>query len=86
MRNSTPAVAVRKWATSLIAHLDRCAFREPDLRAVARGWTVRRDGYFTRTYRDPRWSTVQACPTCGYRVVIGEPCGHCTPADLVGAS
>jgi hypothetical protein len=85
MRKTTPAVALRKWVASLIAYLDRWAFRDSDLRAVARGWTVRRDGHFARTHRDPRWATVQACPACGYRIVIGEPCGHCAPADLVGA-
>lgn len=85
MGNSTPARTARKWVASLLEAVDRAAFRDPDLRAVARGWSVRRDARFTRTYRDERWATVRACPACGYRVVIGEPCGHCVPTGLVGA-
>lgn len=91
--HSTPVRAVRKWLRSVAEHLDRAAFRNSDLDAVARDWEVRSPRLFVREYRDPRWDTVTACRGCGHRVVIGEACARCGPAGakinpggLVGAT
>lgn len=58
--------------------LDRIAFRDPDLRAMARGWEVRRPRLFQRVYRDPRWNRVTACTLCAGRgTVDGYRCPKC---------
>lgn len=77
MENSTPPGARRRRLARLLDAVDRFAFREPDLDALARGWEVRRDARFVRAYRDPRWDSVTACPSCLHRMVIGAACEHC---------
>jgi hypothetical protein len=76
MENTTPPEARRRRFARLLDAIDRFAFREPDLDALARGWEGRRDAWFVRSYRDPRWDSVTAC-SCGHRVVIGMACEHC---------
>ncbi len=46
----------------MLDEADHLIFREPDLDAVARGWEVRREALFRRTYRDPRWDTPAPAP------------------------
>lgn len=94
MENSTRSERARRWVERVFEAVDRFAFREPDLDAIARGWTVRRERRFVRTYRDPRWDTVTECSHCHSRTVIGavckfcgtEPAGRSTSAGSVGAS
>lgn len=45
-----------RWGRLLDA-ADRRIFRKPDLDAVARGWEVRREHRFRRTYRMPARSS-----------------------------
>ena len=77
MENVTPPGQSRRRLARLLDAVDRLAFREPDLDAIARGREVRRDARFVRSYRDPRWDTVIACPSCLHRTVTGAVSGHC---------
>lgn len=94
MDESTPTGPARRWLRRLLDAVDHSAFRDPDLDAVARGWTVRRERRFVRTYRDPRWDSVTACPVCACRRTVGAACESCgaepaertAPAGSVGAS
>ena len=62
----------------LLDALDRWLFREPDLRATARGWTVRKTRRFEREYRDPRWDLAVRCDGCGGEGTVGaHDCTHC---------
>jgi hypothetical protein len=84
MTKSTPERRARTWISSVLDRLDRSAFREPDLRATAHGWQVRRERRFRRIYRDPRWDTVSECPTChGSGHDRAQPCGTCAGAGTV---
>ncbi len=75
---ATPLRAVRTLLARLLDAIDHIVFREPDLDAVARGWEVRRGRRLTRTYRDPRWHSVTACPACEGSGLIGtEDCSTC---------
>jgi hypothetical protein len=93
MKKRTTEPDAGTWITALLDRLDRFAFRELDLRATARGWQVRRGRRFQRTYRDPRWDTIRACPTCAGRGDDGaRTCAGCNgagtirqePAELAG--
>ena len=65
MPESSPGPSeVPRRITRLLDTLDRWLFREPDLRATARGWTVSRSQRFEREYRDPRWDLVVRCDGC----------------------
>ena len=76
-RNPGPAGSASR-ITRLLETLDRLLFRDPDLRATARGWQVRRPGRFQREYRDPRWDLVSPCATChGSGVAGGHDCPDC---------
>lgn len=83
MLHTTRVGDARKWAEYVFDAIDRFAFREPDLDALARGWEVRRGRRFARTYADPRWATVAACPGCGHRIVIETRCKNCSPVRRV---
>jgi hypothetical protein len=94
MGKRTPEHRVRTWISDLVERADRFAFGELDLDATARGWEVRRDRPFRRTYRDPRWNTIVECPSCGGEGLDGaHSCGECDgmgtvrrePAPLAGA-
>ena len=64
--------------TRLLDALDRLLFRDPDLRATARGWQVRRPRRFEREYRDPRWDLVVRCGTCDAEGTVGaRTCPDC---------
>jgi len=81
MKESNPGPAASaSRITRLLDALDRLLFREPDLRATARGWTVRRTRRFEREYRDPRWDNLVRCNECD-----GEgTCGAHTCPDCDG--
>jgi hypothetical protein len=65
--------------TRLLNTLDDWLFRDPDLRATARGWTVRKTRRFEREYRDPRWDLVVRCETCDGEGTVGaHPCPDCS--------
>ena len=56
MSNRTPLrLLAKRLLRARLEAVERRIFRDPDLDAVARGWTVSRPGPFVRTYRDPRW-------------------------------
>ena len=75
--NPGPAEIPRRIARLLDA-LDRLVFREPDLRATARGWQVRRPRRFIREYRDPRWNLVALCAACAGTGAVGaHGCPDC---------
>lgn len=77
MENTTPPEARRRRFARLLDAIDRFAFREPDLDALARGWEVRRGARFVRTYHDPRWDSVTSCPSCLHRMAVGAACERC---------
>jgi hypothetical protein len=84
MKKRTTEPDVRTRISALLDRLDRFAFRELDLRATTRGWQVRRGRRFRRTYRDPRWDTIRACPTCAGRGDVGaRTCADCDGAGTV---
>jgi hypothetical protein len=79
----------------LLEAVDRRAFRDPDIDAIARGWQVRRLRRFHRSYRDPRWDLVSVCGSCGGAGMVGARiCGDCDgdgriiagPVENVGVS
>ena len=44
-----------------------------DRTAIQHGWTViRRHGGLSRTYRDPRFDTLESCPRCGGEGAIDD--------------
>jgi RecJ-like exonuclease len=56
--------AADQLAASIRAGGDRL-FREQDASARRHGWDVQvRHGGLSRTYRDPRFDRLQACPAC----------------------
>lgn len=58
--------------------LERLFFRDLDLQATTRGWTVRRPRRFEREYRDPRWDLVVRCGTCDAEGTVGaHVCPDC---------
>ena len=64
--------------TRLLDFLDRWLFREPDLRATARGWTVRKIRRFEREYPDPRWDLAVRCEACDAEGTVGaHDCTDC---------
>ena len=78
MKNLTWLGRVAERFSRLCSALDHAIFERPDLDAYVRGWEVRRDRPFTRTYRDPRWNSVAACPTCdGVGMRGAHRCGEC---------
>lgn len=84
MNERTPEHRARTWISALLGRLDRFAFRELDLRATARGWHVAAGPRFQRTYRDPRWDSVQECPAChGAGHEGARPCAGCEGAGTV---
>jgi hypothetical protein len=69
---------VPRRITRLLDAVDRWLFRDLDLRATARGWTVRRTGRFEREYRDPRWDLVVRCEACDAEGTVGaHTCPDC---------
>lgn len=99
MENSTWFGRVAERIRAACRGIDDRVFREPDIDAIARGWEVRRDRRFHRTYRDPRWDSIIACPACGGSGACGaRVCATCdgrgtvrtgagtpTPADATPA-
>lgn len=84
MSERTPEHRARTWISSVLDRWDWFAFRELDLRATARGWQVIRESRFRRTYRDPRWDSVRACPVCHGNGLDGAgPCAECGGAGTV---
>lgn len=78
MRNPTWLGRVAERIRRLCSALDDAIFEQSDLDANARGWEARRDRPFTRTYRDPRWDSIAACPNCQGEGTFGaHPCGEC---------
>jgi hypothetical protein len=76
--SSTGPAGSASWITRLLDRIDRAVFREPDLRATARGWQVHRTRRFEREYRDPRWDLVSTCGTCGGHGTVGaHECQDC---------
>lgn len=63
MKKRTPPGVARRWLGRFLDSVDRAAFHDPDLDATARGWQVRRERRFSRTYRDPRWDGVVTRPS-----------------------
>jgi hypothetical protein len=93
MNQRTTYHRARTWISDLLERADRFAFGELDLDATARGWEVRRDRRFHRTYRDPRWNTIEECPGCDGEGLDGaRSCQQCDgmgtvrrePAPLAG--
>jgi hypothetical protein len=75
--SSGPSEVPRR-ITRLLDALDRWFFRDPDLHATARGWTVRRTRRFEREYRDPRWDLVVRCEACDAQGTVGaHTCPDC---------
>ena len=73
--------------TRLLDTLERLIFRDPDLRATAHGWQVRRPSRFRRVYRDPRWDLVSPCRTCaGLGTVDSQACPDCDGSGRTTAS
>lgn len=70
------------FVTRLLDRLDHVAFRATDLDAIARGWQIRGGERFRRTYRDPRWDSVSACPVCDGSGLIGA--GTCCEFAAAG--
>lgn len=77
---------VRRRVTALVQRLSwRVAalgarlYAVDDRTAVQHGWAItRRHGGLSRTYRDPRFDMLQACPRCGGEGSIGdELCALC---------
>lgn len=67
-----------KQLSRIASWLESAIFGGPDLDAIARGWQVRRERPFHRTYRDPRWDTISACPACrGSGTQGAAPCDDC---------
>jgi hypothetical protein len=94
MKERTTEHPARTWISGLLDRIDRFAFRDLDLDATARDWQVLRGPRFQRTYRDPRWDTIQECSTChGSGSDGAHPCPRCEgrgtvrhePAHLTGA-
>lgn len=76
--SSTGPTGSASRITRLLDALDRLVFCDPDLRAMSRGWQVRRPNRFRRVYRDPRWDLVSPCPTCESRGTVGaHDCPDC---------
>jgi hypothetical protein len=73
------------WAVKALAARTRSLgdwlFREDDARARRHGWQVHAGhGGLSRTYRDPRFDSLQGCPAC-HGTGADEnnlPCGHCS--------
>jgi hypothetical protein len=83
VKNTTPSRPAATWLTHIVDRIDQFAFREPDMRAIARGWQVRRDRPFTRTYRDPRWDDVAACAVCqGSGTIVAGDCPDCAGVGI----
>lgn len=75
--NPGPSEVPRR-ITRLLDVLDRLIFRDPDLRATARGWTVRRPRRLEREYHDPRWDRVMRCDGCtGEGTTGAQACQDC---------
>jgi hypothetical protein len=77
MRESTPRSS---GLTRLARAAERVAlvlFARSDARAHASGWDVTVSGRWgtSRTYHDPRYDRLAACPSCGGR---GDGCGRCS--------
>lgn len=90
MFEHTPDEPGRTLLARLLDRADRFAFRELDLNATVRGWQVHRERRFRRSYRDPRWDSVQRCPTCYAEDPACPDCGgngtiRCEPEHRVGA-
>jgi hypothetical protein len=85
MEESSPAPAEpSSRITRLLDALDRLLFRDPDLRATARGWQVRRPRRFRRVYRDPRWDLVSPCGACAGTGAAGaHDCPDCDGSGRV---
>jgi hypothetical protein len=79
MRESNPGPGgSASRITRLLDTLDRLLFRDPDLRATAKGWQVRRTRRFEREYRDPRWDLVVRCEACDAEGTVGaHTCPDC---------
>jgi hypothetical protein len=84
MFKGTPLRAIATWVARKLDALDQVTFRTPDREAIARGWEVRRERRFQRTYRDPRWDLISVCPTCqGSGTVAAQACPQCEGACTV---
>ncbi|WP_219416691.1 hypothetical protein [Pseudonocardia nigra] len=64
MKKATTASANPTWIARILDAVDHALFRAIDLDATARGWQVRRDSWFSRTYRDPRFDSLSPCAAC----------------------
>lgn len=78
MFNRTRLRPIYKWVLRHLRATEDKIFRAPDLDAASRGWQVRRDRPFSRTYRDPRWDFVSACARCSGSGLVGvDECPDC---------
>lgn len=77
---------VRRGVTALVQRLSwRVAalgarlYAVDDRTAIQHGWAItRRHGGLSRTYRDPRFDMLQACPRCdGEGAIDDQPCVLC---------
>jgi hypothetical protein len=81
---ATPLRAIRTQIVRLLETIDHTVFREPDLDALACGWEVRRGRRLSRTYRDPRWDSITACPSCAGSSADGaHDCSTCAGAGTI---
>jgi hypothetical protein len=77
---------ITRWLGNLAAAVGSRLFAAGDTSAVQHGWqiTVRRGG-LSRSYRDPRFGTLRACPRCqGGGWADGAPCAPCRGMGRVG--
>lgn len=80
MTESSPGPSeVPRRIARVLDVLDRLFFRDLDLRATTRGWTVRRPRRFEREYRDPRFDLLVRCGTCDAEGTVGaHVCPDCS--------
>jgi len=68
-----------RWLSKVIEAVGNRVFRTDDQWAIEHNWQItRRHGGLSRSYRDPRFDTLRACPRCGGSGGIpDEPCATC---------
>lgn len=83
-RSQTP----ESVASSLLRALTRRLFRASDTEARSHGWTVEaRRGGLSRSYRDPRFDALAACPACtGAGQVDSQLCPRCAGTGRIELS
>ena len=78
MFNRTRLGPLHKWVRRHLTAIEDKIFQSPDFDAASRGWQVRRDRPFSRTYRDPRWDYVSVCARCSGSGLVGvDECPDC---------